>query len=162
MKETYLVTCAAAVLAASVLLPLSATADQPQRLVTFPAALQGTWAQTPDQCGKDDKSNVVIQSAEYDDGAGTCAVQWIVETPGSVGANYNVRALCTSADDPSKSAAVNIIIRPEAGGRTWMSRLGIQLVADPTTGRLPNIHPTYQQCPASPGTSSGTAAPSQQ
>lgn len=151
MNEKYWVTCAAAVLTASVLLPLSATADQPRHLLTFPTELQGTWAQTPDQCGNDDKSNIVIESAKYDDDAGTCAVQWI-NTPVSPGSNYMVRATCTSADDPSNSTALYIWIKPAADGSATM-------------GRLFNVNAplkTYQHCPARPDTSSGAAAPSQQ
>ena len=160
MKKTYFVTCAAVVLAAASLLPPGATAQEVQRLTTFPAALQGTWAETPDKCSNNDKSNVVIESAQYSDSIGSCAVQWIIQLPPSLG--YNVRGLCTSADDPNKSDGVNIVVRPEAGGRTWIAQLGVPLAPDPTTGRLPKIHTTYQHCSTSTDTGSDAAKPNQQ
>jgi len=92
-------------------------AGEVHRLATFPAALQGTWAETPDKCGNNDKSNVMIDSANYSDSTGSCAVQWILELPGSLG--DNVRGSCTSADDPDKSDGVNIVIRPEPGWPGW-------------------------------------------
>ncbi len=120
-------------LAAAALLPLGATADE-VRQVVFPAALLGTWAESPDQCGTKNKNNVVIENAKYGDGTGTCTVRWIVQTPGSLGVNYAVHALCTSAEDSSKSETVNIIIRPAANGRATM-------------GRSFNALKTYQRCP---------------
>ncbi len=123
-----------AALAVAVLSPLGATADEVRRVV-FPAALLGTWAESPDQCGTKDKSNVVIENTKYGDGTGTCAVRWIVETPGSLGVNYAVHALCTSAEDSNKTETVNIIIRPAADGRATM-------------GRSFNALKTYQRCPA--------------
>ena len=92
------------------------------RLVTFPAALLGTWAENADQCATKDKSNVLIQSANYGDGSGSCAVRWIVETAGSRGTNYAVHALCTSASQPDKTQVVNIVIRPQNDGRAVMGR----------------------------------------
>ena len=92
------------------------------RLVTFPAALLGTWAENADQCATKDKSNVLIQSANYGDGSGSCAVRWIVETAGSRGTNYAVHALCTSASQPDKTQVVNIVIRPQSDGRAVMGR----------------------------------------
>jgi hypothetical protein len=92
------------------------------RQVTFPAALLGTWAESADQCAAKDKSNVLIQSANYGDGSGSCVVRWIVETAGSRGTNYAVHALCTSASHPDKTQIVNIVIRPQSDGRAVMGR----------------------------------------
>lgn len=104
------------------------------RHITFPTALLGTWAENPEQCATKDKSNVVIESANYGDGSGSCAVRWIVETAGSRGANYAVHALCTSASQPDKTQTVNIIIRPQSDGRAVMGRSFDQLK-------------TYMRCP---------------
>lgn len=122
------------ILAGALALPSAAAADEVRR-VAFPAVLLGTWAEKPDQCGTNDKSNVVIENAKYGDGTGTCAVRWIVETPGSLGANYAVHALCTSSANPSQTETVNIIIRPQADGRAIM-------------GRSFNALKSYQRCPA--------------
>jgi hypothetical protein len=104
------------------------------RHIAFPAALLGTWAENTEQCATKDKSNVVIESANYGDGSGSCAVRWVVETAGSRGTNYAVHALCTSASQPDKTQTVNIIIRPQSDGRAVMGRSFDQLKI-------------YQRCP---------------
>jgi hypothetical protein len=120
--------------AASALLSRAAVADE-IRHTTIPGVMVGTWAETAKQCVTKDKSNVLIESAKYGDGSGNCAVRWVVETPGSRGANYAVHALCTSAKDPSKTQIVNIIIRPQGNDRASMGRSFEDLK-------------TYQRCPA--------------
>ena len=114
----------AATTAASVLLMTSVMTAHADivRLITFPAALLGTWAESADQCAAKDKSNVLIQSAVYGDGSGSCVVRWIVETAGSRGTNYAVHALCTSASHPDKTQVVNIVVRPQSDGRAVMGR----------------------------------------
>jgi hypothetical protein len=67
----------------------AADADEIRHL-TFPNVMLGTWAETAEQCAAKDKSNVVIEPAKYGDGAGSCAVRWIVQTSGSRGVNYAV------------------------------------------------------------------------
>lgn len=121
-------------LAISALLSRAASADE-IRHTAFPAALSGTWAETTQQCADKDKSNIVIEPAKYGDTNGSCAVLWIVETAGSLGPNYSVHALCTSASQPAKTQTVNIIIRPEANGRATM-------------GRSFDSLKSYQRCPA--------------
>jgi len=117
----------------SALLTQSAGADA-VRPVTFPAVLLGTWAETAQQCADKDKSNILIEPAKYGDANGSCAVRWIVETPGSHGPNYAVHAFCTSAAQPAKTQTVNIIVRPEANGRATM-------------GRSFETLKSYQRCP---------------
>jgi hypothetical protein len=77
-------------------------AEDEIRRSTFPNVVLGTWAETAQQCAAKDKSNVVIEPAKYGDGDGSCAVSSIVESQGSSGINYAVRALCTSASLPEK------------------------------------------------------------
>jgi hypothetical protein len=116
---------AAAIVMSALLMPvLLAPAAHPDivRRVEFPAALLGTWAENADQCVTKDKSNVLIESANYGDGSGSCVVRWIVETAGSRGTNYAVHALCTSASQPDKTQIVNIVIRPQSDGRAVMGR----------------------------------------
>jgi hypothetical protein len=89
---------------------------------TFPIVLLGTWAEKAEQCATKDKSNVLIDPANYGDGSGSCAVRWIAETAGARGTNYAVHALCTSASQPNKTQTVNIIIQPQSDGRAVMGR----------------------------------------
>ncbi len=99
----------------------AAHADQIRQL-TFPNVMLGTWAETAEQCDAKDKNNVVIGPAKYGDGAGSCAVRWIVETAGSRGTNYAVHAFCTSASLPEKTQIVNIVVRPLGPDRAAMGR----------------------------------------
>jgi len=92
-------------LASSALALQSAAGDEIRR-ATIPEALAGTWGESPEQCAKKDKSNVLIEGAKYGDASGSCAVRWVVETPSSQGANYAVHALCTSALDQTKTQIV--------------------------------------------------------
>lgn len=124
---------AALIVAVSTLLSRAA-ADEIRRAF-IPGAILGTWAETAEQCATKDKSDVVIESAKYGDGSGTCTVRWVVETPGARGVNYAVHALCTSAKDQSKTQIVNIIIRPQGNDHAWMGRSFADLK-------------TYQRCPA--------------
>jgi hypothetical protein len=111
----------AAAIIISALLMTAAHADI-VRLVAFPATLLGTWAEKAEQCATKDKSNVLIETANYGDGSGNCVVRWIVETAGSRGTNYAVHAVCTSASQPDKTQIVNIVIRPQGDGRAVMGR----------------------------------------
>ena len=92
------------------------------RILTFPNVMLGTWAETAERCTAKDKSNIVIAPAKYGDGAGSCAVRFIVQTSGSAGKNYAVHALCTSASLPEKTQIVNIVVRPLGQGRAAMGR----------------------------------------
>jgi hypothetical protein len=112
------------------------------RLSTFPNVLLGTWAETAQQCAVKDKSNVVIEPAKYGDGDGSCAVSSIVESEGSRGINYAVRALCTSASLPEKAQTVNIIVRTIAPGRAAMGRIYLR-----SAGSVFDDLKTYLHCP---------------
>jgi len=104
------------------------------RILTFPNVMLGTWAETAERCTAKDKSNIVIAPAKHGDGAGSCAVPFIVETSGSAGPNYAVHALCTSASLPEKTQIVNIVVRPLGQDRAAMGRSFEDLK-------------TYQRCP---------------
>jgi hypothetical protein len=121
-------------LAVLALLSRAAVGDE-VRHTTFESALIGTWAQTDEQCTAKDKSNIHIESAKYGDGAGSCDVQWIVETAAPHGTNYAVHALCTSASIPPKTQVVNILIRPQDKDHALMGRSFEDLKA-------------YERCPA--------------
>ena len=107
------------------------------RRATIPSIMLGIWAQAKEQCATKDQSNVLIESAKYGDGSGSCMVRWVVETPSPRGTNYAVHALCTSAKDQSKTQLVNIIIliRPQGNDQASMGRSFADMK-------------TYQRCPA--------------
>jgi hypothetical protein len=112
------------------------------RLSAFPNIMLGTWAETAQQCAAKDKSNVVIEPAKYGDGDGSCAVSWIVESEGSRGINYAVRALCTSASLPAKTQTVNIIVRTLGPDRAAMGRIYLR-----SAGSVFDNLKTYLRCP---------------
>jgi hypothetical protein len=106
------------------LLPTTArmSAADDVRHIKFAGVLIGTWGETAEMCAKNDKSNIKIDATTYGDAEGTCAVRWIVETPGSAGTNYAVHALCRSAIHPDMTQTVNIIIRPKGKDVADMGR----------------------------------------
>jgi hypothetical protein len=108
-------------LAIFALVSRTAAGDEIRR-AALPAALLGTWGESSENCTTKDKSNVVIESAKYGDANGSCAVRWVVYTPGWRGTNYAVHALCTSASDQTKTQMVNIIIRPQDNDSASMGR----------------------------------------
>jgi hypothetical protein len=120
-----------------------AHADEDEiRRSTFPNVILGTWAETAQQCAAKDKSNVVIEPTTYGDGDGSCAVSSIVESEGSVGTNYAVQALCTSASLPEKTQTVNIIVRTLGPDRAQMGRIYLH-----SAGSVFDHLKKYQRCP---------------
>jgi hypothetical protein len=111
------------------------------RLSTFPNVMLGT-AETAQQCTAKDKSNVVIESAKYGDGDGSCDVRWIDQSEGSRGINYEVRALCTSASLPEKNQIVTIIVRTLGSDRAEMGRIYLH-----SAGSVFDDLKKYQRCP---------------
>ena len=89
---------------------------------TFPSGLVGTWAENAELCTAKDKSNILIEPANYDDASGSCKVYWIVETPGSEGTNYAVHAQCTSPSQSAETQIVDIVIRPQGTDQALMGR----------------------------------------
>ena len=112
------------------------------RLSSFPNDVLGTWAETTQQCAAKDKSNVVIEATKYGDGDGSCAVNWINQSEGSRGINYEVRALCTSASLPEKNQTVTIIVRTLGSDRAEMGRIYLH-----SAGSVFDDLKKYQRCP---------------
>jgi hypothetical protein len=98
------------------------------RLSAFPNVILGTWAETARQCAAD--------------GNGSCAVSSIVQSEGSRGTNYAVRALCTSASLPAKTQTVNIIVRTLGPDRAAMGRIYLH-----SAGSVFDNLKTYLRCP---------------
>jgi hypothetical protein len=119
-----------------------AHAGDESRLSTFPNLLLGTWAETTQQCAVKDKSDVVIEPAEYGDGDGSCAVSSIVESEGSRGINYAVRARCASASLPEKTQNVNIIVQTLGPDRAAMGRIYLR-----SAGSVFDDLKIYLRCP---------------
>jgi hypothetical protein len=119
----------------SVLAAGSAAADE-IRHPTFPGVLVGSWAQGADNCAKGDKSNFTIAAFGYGGPDGNCAVVTVVETPGSKGPNYSVRALCAAGDRVQPAGhVVNLIMRPDGADHLSIGT------------SFENLKP-YQRCPA--------------
>ena len=116
------------------ILPRTALSDEVRR-ASFPDTIIGIWGETAEKCKAKDGSNVLIARDEYGDATGTCEVAWIVETTGANGPNYAAHAQCSSAQDPTKTETVNIIVRPQDNERALM-------------GRSFNDLKSYQRCPA--------------
>src|SRR5262249_34618896 len=117
-------------------------AEDEIRRSTFPNGVLGTWAETAEQCAAKDKSNVVIEPTKYGDGDGSCAVSWIVQSEGSRGINYEVRALCTRASLPEKTQTVTIIVRTFGPDRAAMGRIYLR-----SAGSVFDDLKNYQRCP---------------
>jgi hypothetical protein len=107
--------------AASTMLPPTAFGYEVRR-AWFPDTVIGIWGETAEKCKAKDGSNVLIARDEYGDATGTCEVAWIVETSGANGPNYAAHAQCRSAQDPTKTEIVNIIVRPQDKDRALMGR----------------------------------------
>lgn len=104
------------------------------RRTAFASALLGTWAQSTELCEAKDTSNIVISETKYSDSDKNCSVQVIVETVGTLGPNYSVRALCADQSAPSKTSIANLIIRPQNNDRI-------------SVGKAFDALKSYQRCP---------------
>jgi hypothetical protein len=110
-----------AILAASAL-PAQRAGAAEVRHTAFPSMLVGTWAPSAELCAAKDKSNITVAADGYSTADGKCSVRWIVETAGSLGPNYAVHAQCDADGQPAKADVVNMILRPEAGGRVSIGK----------------------------------------
>lgn len=90
----------------------------------IPEALRGAWATTTDGCkdgGKDgskdgNNSPIVLSARSYAGPAGSCDVDYVMETPGRGGAIYSARMHCQRAQQQTKTIA-NLIMRQDDGGQ---------------------------------------------
>lgn len=115
----------------------SAAADE-IRHTAFMGTLIGTWAQSADQCDKGNK--ITVSPSSYSGPDGNCAVEVIVETPGSKGPNYSVRGRCTPPDQAQNQQTphvVNVIMRPDSADQISIG------------SSFEDLKP-YQRCPAKP------------
>jgi hypothetical protein len=120
--------------AVSVLMSQAASGDE-VRHTSFAGTLLGTWAQSAALCDGKDKSTVVISATKYSNADGTCSVDWIVETAGSLGPNYAVHASCADTSQAGKTLAANLIMRSQGNDRLSMGKSFEDLKI-------------YQRCPA--------------
>jgi len=100
----------------------------------IPEAYWGTWATSADACKDADKAPIVLSAKSYAGPAGTCDIDFVMETPGGGGAVYSARMHCPGAQSQTRKIA-NLIIRPGTGG---------QISLGPTFESLA----THQRCPA--------------
>ena len=83
---------------------------------SIPEAYWGTWSPGEGACGDGDKSAIVLSAKAYVGPAGSCAVDYVSETPSPNGATYSVRLLCPGAGAPAKKTVVNLIFRSDGSG----------------------------------------------
>lgn len=83
---------------------------------TIPEAYWGTWSSGEGACGDGDKAAIVLTAKAYVGPAGSCAVDYVSETPSPNGATYSVRLLCPGTGAKAKQSVVNLIFRPDASG----------------------------------------------
>lgn len=81
----------------------------------IPQAFWGTWATSADSCTGGDKPRIVLSARSYTTPAGSCDVDFVMETPGGGGAVYSARMHCPGPQPQTKTIA-NLIIRPDADG----------------------------------------------
>lgn len=81
-----------------------------------PEAFWGTWTSSTGACKDADKSRVVLSAKSYAGPAGSCDIDFVMETPGGDGAVYSARMHC-SGSQPQTGTVAYLIIRPGTDGR---------------------------------------------
>ena len=102
---------------------------------SIPEAYWGTWSPGEGGCGDGDKAAIVLSAKAYVGPAGSCAVDYVSETPSQDGAMYSARLLCPGTGAKAKKSVVNLIFRSDGSG-------GIS--AGPTFAGLK----AHRRCPA--------------
>jgi hypothetical protein len=103
----------------------------------IPEAYWGTWATSAGACKDADKSPVVLSAKSYRGPAGTCDIDFVMETPGGGGAVYSARMHC-SGSQPQSGTIAYLIIRPGADGQI---SLGPSFESLATHSRCPAAEP---------------------
>ena len=83
---------------------------------SVPETYWGTWAPGEGGCSAGDKSAIVLAAKTYVGPAGTCAVDYVSETPSAKGSTYSIRLLCPAAGAQAKKNVVNVIFRADGAG----------------------------------------------
>jgi len=82
----------------------------------LPEAFWGTWATSTDACKDAEKSSIVLSGKSYAGPAGSCDIDFVMETPGAGGAVYSARMHCPGPQPQTRKIA-NLIIRPGDNGQ---------------------------------------------
>ena len=69
------------------------------------------WA--PGECGAGDKAAIVLSAKAYAGPCGSCAVDYVSETPSEKGALFSARLLCPSPGVQAKKTVVNLMFRSD-------------------------------------------------
>jgi hypothetical protein len=83
----------------------------------IPELFWGTWSTGEGACGDGDKAAIVLSANAYVGPAGSCAVDYVSETPSPDGATYSARLLCPGAGAKAKKTVVNLIFRSDGSDR---------------------------------------------
>jgi len=78
---------------------------------SIPEAYLGTWAPGEGECGASHKAAIVLSAKTYAGPSGSCAVDYVSETPSEKGALFSARLLCPSLRGQAKKTVVNLIFR---------------------------------------------------
>ena len=84
---------------------------------SIPELYWGTWAPGDGECSAGDKSAIVLAARTYAGPSGSCAVDYVSETPGPDGAIYSARLMCPSPGAKAKKTVVNLIFRSDGADR---------------------------------------------
>ena len=78
---------------------------------SIPEPYWGTWSTGEGACGEGDKAAIVLSAKTYVGPSGSCAVDYVSETPSPNGATYSARLLCPGTAKAKK--VVNLIFRSD-------------------------------------------------
>jgi hypothetical protein len=87
------------------------------RHASVPEAYWGTWAPGEGECTASDKSAIVLAARTYAGPAGSCAVDYVSETPSPKGALFSARLLCPSPGAQAKKTVVNLMFRSDGADK---------------------------------------------
>ena len=85
---------------------------------SIPQAYWGTWMPSTDACGGSDKSAVTLAAKTYKGPTGSCAVEYVSETPGAEGPIFSAHLRCSSSGAQKQTTSTtDLLMRPDKDGR---------------------------------------------
>ena len=79
---------------------------------SVPEAYRGTWAPGEEECAGN-KSALVLSARAYTGPAGSCALDYVSETPSPKGPLFSARLLCPNPGAQAKKTVVNLMFRSD-------------------------------------------------
>jgi hypothetical protein len=84
---------------------------------SIPEPYWGAWTPGDGECSAGDKSAIVLAAKTYTGPSGSCAVDYVSETPSPKGALFSARLLCPSPGAQAKKTVVNLLFRSDGADR---------------------------------------------